>query len=212
MQATSKTRGQRENINNRILRRLTSATNNLRWLFYSQKQTYIHIFLWASLIHYPMWYRYAGCYICKQNQGLNILFMEMSDQSPVVGSEFLSLEFGQCKWPHQIRYRCWGTLSCPFTFVASEDSLLSFMVPRLGAPLRSRPLFPRHLEAMNMRSVFMVSLPCFWTFWFLFFTCRFFFLIVGLNTLFVCFVKLIKSLFITVYLDFVEDVASICHL
>ena len=40
----------------------------------------------------------------------------------------------------------------------------------------------------------------------------FFFLIVGLNTLFVCFVKLIKSLFITVYLDFVEDVASICHL
>ena len=40
----------------------------------------------------------------------------------------------------------------------------------------------------------------------------FFFLIFGLNTLFVCFVKLIKSLFITIYLDFVEDVASICHL
>lgn len=159
LKATSKTRGQRENIYNRILRRLTSATNNLRRLFYSQKETYIHIFLWASLIHYPMWYRYAGCYICKQNQSLNILFMEMSDQSPVVGSEFLSLEFGQCKWPHQIRYRCWGTLSCPFTFVASEDSLLSFMIPRLGAPLRSRPLFPRHLEAMNMRSVFMISLP-----------------------------------------------------
>lgn len=40
----------------------------------------------------------------------------------------------------------------------------------------------------------------------------FFFFNVGLNTLFVCFVKLIKSLFITVCLDFVEDVASICHL
>lgn len=34
------------------------------------------------------------------------------------------------------------------------------MVPRLGAPLRSRPLFPRHLEAMNMRTrkIFGVSL------------------------------------------------------
>ncbi|KAF3953633.1 hypothetical protein CMV_020939 [Castanea mollissima] len=34
------------------------------------------------------------------------------------------------------------------------------MVQRLGAPLRSRPLFPRHLEAMNMRTrkIFGVSL------------------------------------------------------
>lgn len=34
------------------------------------------------------------------------------------------------------------------------------MVPRLGAPIRSRPLFPRHLEAMNMRTrkIFGVSL------------------------------------------------------